>query len=215
MTPSHHLPEELLLAYAAGNLEEAECLLVAVHASLCRRCAREVAALEQVGGALLTSTPAAPLSEDLLRRTLAQLDQQPRFSAPAKLHDRILPAPLARLTGPFDRIPWKRSLPNVLAFELPLKLGDVPVRLRRFDPGTHIPMHTHRATEYDLVLTGGVTDDRDGRHLVRGDVSVNDEKVTHSLTVDAGEECVALSVHGARVKPIGLWARLIYGFTGW
>ena len=46
--PSHHLPDELLLGYAAGALEEAEALLVASHASLCPRCARRVDELEHV-----------------------------------------------------------------------------------------------------------------------------------------------------------------------
>jgi hypothetical protein len=64
-------------------------------------------------------------------------------------------------------------------------------------------------------LTGGVTDKRSGDHMLRGDVASNDERHAHTLTIDEGEECVALSVHNARVKPIGLWARLIFGYTRW
>jgi putative transcriptional regulator len=215
MTPIYHLPDELLFAYASGGLEEAEALLVATHASLCPRCERQVAQHERLGGALLQAESAAPVSDDLLGRTLAQLDRAPPAPRPAPLRDRVLPAPLARITGPFEQIRWLQSLPNAQTLELPLSLGGVPVRLRRFRAGTRIPMHTHRAPEYDLVLTGGVTDGRDGRHFVRGDVSANDEKDAHSLVIDPGEECVALSVHAARVKPIGLWARLVFGYTGW
>jgi putative transcriptional regulator len=131
------------------------------------------------------------------------------------VHDAVLPTPLARLTGPFDQIRWTQSLSNTETLELSLQLGGVPVRLRRFRPGTAIPKHTHRAQEYDLILAGGLTDDRDGRHFVRGDVSANDERDAHSLTIDLGEPCVALSVHGARAKPIGLWSRLVFGYTGW
>jgi anti-sigma factor ChrR (cupin superfamily) len=76
-------------------------------------------------------------------------------------------------------------------------------------------MHTHSAPEYDLVLTGGVMDNASGQHMLRGDVSINDEHNAHSLKIDEGDECVALSVHSARVRPIGLWARMIFGYTGW
>jgi putative transcriptional regulator len=213
--PTHHLPDELLLEYATGGLEEAESLLVATHGSLCPLCARRVAEHERLSGALLAAQSEAALSDDLLSRTLAQLDRLPALPASPPPRDRVLPAPLLRITGPFDQIRWQRSLPNVLTLELPLSLGGVPVRLRRFDAGSRIPEHTHRAPEYDLVLTGGVTDNATGKHYVRGDVSANDTSDAHSLTIDAGEECVALSVHAARVKPIGLWARLVFGFTGW
>jgi putative transcriptional regulator len=214
-TPKFHLPDELLLGYANGVLEEAEALLVAVHASLCPICAGKVDAFERVGGVLLAAEPTEVISDDLLSRTLAQLDTLKPAAPLAQVHDRVLPAPLARLTGPFESIAWKKSLPNTHTLELPISLAGVPVRLRRFRAGTTIPMHTHTAPEYDLILTGGVTDDSDGRHMVRGDVSANDERHAHSLTIDLGEECVALSVHNARVRPLGLWARLVFGYTGW
>ena len=213
--PSFHLPDELLLGYANGTLEEAEALLVAVHASLCPRCAAKVDAFERMGGALLAAESEVDVSTDLLARTLAQLDTLKPVVAEPQIRDRVLPAALARITGPFDQIRWKKWMPYALTLELPISLGGVPVRLRRFLPGTGIPMHTHTATEYDLILTGGVTDLRDGRHFARGDVSVNDENDVHRLVIDEGEECVAFSVHGARVKPLGLWARLVYAYTGW
>jgi anti-sigma factor ChrR (cupin superfamily) len=99
--------------------------------------------------------------------------------------------------------------------ELPITLNGVPVLLRRFRPGTLIPMHTHRADEYDLILTGGLTDHASGKHFVRGDVSMNDDTVAHHLNIDDGEWCIALSVHGGRAKPMGLLARFVFGYTGW
>lgn len=214
-TPRFHLPDELLAGYAHGSLEEAEALLVAVHASLCPLCARKIDELERLGGALLSAEPVAAVSDDLLARTLAQLDQRAPVAPLEPMRDPVFPAPLARLIGPFANVAWKKALPNVWVFDLPLASSGVPVRLRRFDPGSNIPMHTHTAPEYDLVLTGGVTDKASGHHMLRGDVSINDEHNAHSLVIDQGEDCVALSVHNARVKPIGLWARMIFGYTGW
>lgn len=214
-TPRFHLPDELLAGYAHGSLEEAEALLVAVHASLCPLCARKVDELERLGGALLSAEPDNVVSDDLLARTLAQLDQHAPVAPLTPVQDPVFPAPLARLIGPSANIAWKKALPNVWVFELPLTLSGVPVRLRRFDPGSNIPLHTHSAPEYDLVLTGGVTDNASGHHMLRGDVSINDERNAHSLVIDQGEDCIALSVHNARVKPLGLWARMIFGYTGW
>jgi putative transcriptional regulator len=213
--PRFHLPDELLIGYAHGSLEEAEALLVAVHASLCPLCARKVSEFERVGGALLAAEPEASMSDDLLSRTLAQLDTQAQAPALAPVRDPVFPAPLARLLGPSAKIAWKWALPGVRVFDLPMRLGSVPVRLRSFDPGINIPMHTHSAPEYDLVLTGGVMDNTSAQHMTRGDVAINDERHAHHLTIDTGEECVALSVHNARAKPIGWFARLIFGYTGW
>lgn len=215
LAPRFHLPDELLVGYANGSLEEAESLLVAVHASLCPACARKVEEFERVGGALLAAEPQADVGADLLARTLAQLDTLKPAAPLAPVRDPVFPAPLARLIGPSANVPWKKALPNTLVYDLPIKLAGVPVRLRRFDPGSNIPNHTHTALEYELVLTGGVTDNRSGDHMVRGDVAINDERHTHTLKIDEGEYCVALSVHNARVKPVGLWARLIFGYTGW
>ncbi|HTU59010.1 MAG TPA: hypothetical protein VMF89_11265, partial [Polyangiales bacterium] len=74
LTPRFHLPDELLIGYAHGALEEAEALLVAVHASLCPSCAGKVENFERMGGALLAAEPSADVGDDLLARTLAQLD---------------------------------------------------------------------------------------------------------------------------------------------
>jgi putative transcriptional regulator len=215
--PSHHLPDELLLAYANGGLVEAEQLLVAVHASLCARCASKVGAFEALGGAQLEQERMAQLSDDLLARTLGMLDSAPAAPVAPALHDSVLTAPLARFTGPLASIQWKQALPipNVFFVELPLALNGVPVLLRRFRPGTLIPMHAHRAEEYDLILTGGLTDHASGKHFVRGDVSMNDESVAHHLNIDQGDWCIALSVHASRAKPLGLLARFVFGYTGW
>jgi putative transcriptional regulator len=53
MTIRHHLSEQLLTGYAAGQLPEAFNLIVATHVSLCDECRARLAALEAVGGALI------------------------------------------------------------------------------------------------------------------------------------------------------------------
>lgn len=218
MTPRHHLPDELLLAYAIGGLSDAESLLVAVHASLCPSCARKVQQHERVAGALLAAGPAADIGEDLLTKTLARLDEAPVVAPPPPVKDPILPSALARITGPIHTLKWKQALPfiaNCFSVDLPMSLNGIPVQLRRFRPGTMIPNHCHHAPESDLILTGALIDERTGNRFERGDVSMNDETVTHQLRIDEGDWCVALSVNAGRAKPVGLLARYVFGYTGW
>lgn len=215
--PQHHLPEWLLWSYAQGGVSEGESLFVATHAALCPDCRLRIAQLEAVGGALLGNEPQAPVSEDLLSRTMSKLQLAPalapkRQAAPL---DPMLPAPLAELMGPYDRIPWKRAFEGLYYVDLPLSHRAVPVRLRRLPPNMKIAAHSHRGSELELVLAGGVVDLRDGRRFLRGDVASNDESDTHSLKVDPDGECVVLGVQDDRVAPKGLWSRLVFGYLGW
>ena len=51
--PSNHVSDDLLAAYAAGTLSEAESLLVATHAALCPTCRAAISEFEAVGASLL------------------------------------------------------------------------------------------------------------------------------------------------------------------
>ncbi|HSI05738.1 MAG TPA: hypothetical protein VLC93_14730, partial [Myxococcota bacterium] len=58
MTPTHHLPEDLLAVYAAGTCGEPEALFVATHLTLCKQCRDSLAVLESIGGHTIeTITP--------------------------------------------------------------------------------------------------------------------------------------------------------------
>jgi putative transcriptional regulator len=218
-TPVHHPPDEYLLSYAAGGLSEGEAVLVATHAALCRLCRKRVSELEAMAGALLHALPRAPVSPSLLQSTLARLDAEPRPAPktplPPPVEDPVLPRPLLRYTGPFERIAWKKAMSGVWFVDLPVALEGVPVRLRRFSSGIKIPPHTHGGAELELVLSGGASDDRDGRLYERGDVAYNDESDMHSVTIARDEPCIALGVHTARVRPRGLWSQLVFGYLGW
>ena len=216
-SPQRHLPEWLLWSYAQGGVSEGESLLVASHASLCAVCHGRIEQLEAVAGALLDTEARAPVSDDLLARTMAKL---PLAFAPAAKPvpapaDPVLPAPLARIVGPYDRIQWKRAFEGLYYVDLPLVHGAVPVRLRRLPPNMKIAKHSHRGTELEMVLAGGVVDLPDGSRFLRGDVASNDESDTHGLQVDPDGECIVLGVQDDRVAPKGLWSRLVFGYLGW
>lgn len=61
MNIRHHIVEETLLAYGAGNLSEAWSLMVATHLALCPSCRTRAHEAEKIGGALLEAlVPEAP-----------------------------------------------------------------------------------------------------------------------------------------------------------
>ena len=69
----HHLTEELMIAYASGNLAESFSVAVATHISLCDQCRAALESYNAIGGALLEDTEGAALSSDALAKTMAAL----------------------------------------------------------------------------------------------------------------------------------------------
>jgi len=53
---SHHIPPEIIAAYAAGSLGQAYALVVAAHVSMCDACRAELAAQEAAGGVVMSDT---------------------------------------------------------------------------------------------------------------------------------------------------------------
>ncbi|OYW45094.1 MAG: transcriptional regulator, partial [Rhodobacterales bacterium 12-65-15] len=96
MTIRHHLTDQLLLAYAAGQLPEAFNLVVATHVSLCDDCRAELASFETVGGALLSAFETVEMGDAALEVALQRLEAVPQATQRAPLKAAgILPAPLA------------------------------------------------------------------------------------------------------------------------
>lgn len=215
MTPRHHPPEELLLAYAGGSASEGVGLGIATHLALCPRCRREVELLEELGGAEIDAREAVTLPSTGLNRLMMALDDlfaplppPLRPAGPA-----CMPEPLRSLVGPIDTGRWKAVIPGVAwSIDLALSEGAPPVRLTKMRGGFQVPEHTHSGTELNLVLAGGFHDR--GLDFEPGDMAVNDEEVTHHLSIDRGEPCVMLVVNDAPLVPVGPWSKIVGALTG-
>ncbi len=207
----HHVPESLLLEYAAGVADEAESLLVACHLTFCPECRAKVEQLEGLGGLLMSGLEGSGRELSVEPDSLAEPESIVRPTDP------IFPTPLVELVGPSSKIPWRSVFPGSGVFEmnLPLAHGEGQVRLVRARAGAGVPEHTHRGRELDLVLQGGLRDHARQANFEPGDVQAADESVTHKLTVLPGEDCILLAVNEARVAPRGLWSRLVYSMLGW
>lgn len=213
MSARFHPTDDLLLAYAAGSLDQAMSLLVASHLTLCPRCRDEVSRAEALGGALLDEQPPSGSLDHLLDAVLGRLDEpEPIVPRPAPITrpGSILPRPLQHaIGGDLDGLRWKR-LGQGLEQALVLQSGRSRARLYRIAPGLRIPEHGHDGTELTLVLQGGFSDVNG--HYLPGDIACADEDVVHRPTADRDLACVCLAVTDAPLRLTGFVGRLVSPF---
>ena len=74
---THHLTDQILMAYSAGTLPEAFNLVVATHISLCDECRARLHSFDAVGGALIDMSETMEVSADSLEATLRTIAGKP------------------------------------------------------------------------------------------------------------------------------------------
>ncbi|HVY37193.1 MAG TPA: ChrR family anti-sigma-E factor [Polyangia bacterium] len=216
----HHVPDEALLAHAAGTATEGASLAIACHAALCPACSARLAELEALGGALLERAGAAELPPDALASMMARLDGAPQSRAaaaalpelPETLRPYGLPRPLraalGRGRGP---VRWRTVIPGVRAIDLAAGSGDDLVRLIAFKGGVTIPLHDHGGPEHIVVFTGAL--EEEGARFGRGDISIRDSGERHQQRVAPGEPCIALVVNEGKLHPLTLRGRILLALS--
>lgn len=208
-TIAHHIPDEMLAAYAAGRLPHAFEMVVAAHVSVCDTCRAALEAHEMLGGALMEDAPAAALGDDLLARTLARLDAAPAADpAPAPRRMDIYPGPVAQALG-HDAPRW-RSAGGGVRQQILAEEGKGSVRLLYIPGGVAVPDHGHNGTELTMVLQGAFHDETG--HFGPGDVEVADESLEHTPVADPGAPCICLAATDARLRFSSLLPRLAQPF---
>jgi putative transcriptional regulator len=207
MTIRHHLSDQLLMAYAAGQLPEAFNLVVATHVSLCDDCRAQLASFEAVGGALIEAGAEPEMSQDALATALARIERQDQQARPSSRRVAgAFPAPLAEYVGgDLSAVRWRRVGGGVKQAILPTG-KDASARLLYIPAGTAVPDHGHRGLELTLVLQGAFADESD--RFGRGDVEIADEAVEHTPVALAGEDCICLAATDAPLRFVGWIPRL-------
>ncbi|MCU0801466.1 MAG: ChrR family anti-sigma-E factor [Rhodobacteraceae bacterium] len=204
----HHLPDALLMGYAAGTLPEAFNLVVATHVSLSDEARARLGAFEAVGGSVIDDADAAEMASGSLDRMMARLDMLPQANARAPLAgDAIYPAPL--LDYMTRGLKWQSVGRGVKQAILKTD-GAASARLIRIPGGQAMPDHGHKGTELTLVLQGAFMDGN--RRYARGDVDVATEETEHTPMAEAGVECICLAASDAPLKFHGLLPRLAQPF---
>ncbi len=196
LNPVHHIPAELLLDYATGNLDEAWSLAVACHLTLCPHCRRELKAIEAMAGSMLEQTAPQPAAGQGFAAVADRLGPQESRQARMPLPDPDgLPQPLRQYLGDgLSDVRWRWSGAGLQSFALPMgrKKADGMVSLLKVAPGAGLPMHTHTGGEITLVLSGGYT--AGDTAFRRGDVELADGTVEHRPLAMLDRPCICLAI---------------------
>lgn len=204
---THHIPDPLLAAYAAGTLPQPFALVVAAHISLCLECRAAFEAHQAVGGIVLEGSDMAQVSTDLKANVLSLLDV-PDDEPPVFERAGVYPGPVMQaLKGKPPR--WKRLGGGVKQSILSAD-SNGSVRLLYIPPGQAVPDHTHGGLELTLVLQGSFSDET-GRFDV-GDLEVADEDLEHTPIADYGAPCICLAATDAPLKFRSIWPRVFQSF---
>jgi putative transcriptional regulator len=213
MTVKHHISDELLLDYAAGNLSEGWSLAVATHLALCPSCRRTLEAMEGAAGALLDKVvsdhPVTTSDWDTLRARItgeapggmaerASVKAKPAAS-PGQGAPRVIPEPLrSYLGGDVETLKWQALGRGAYQIRIPTADRATQVRLLKIPAGKPVPEHTHEGRELTLVLAGSFRDGDDV--FARGDLEEADGSLLHTPTATEGEDCICLAVTEAPLK---------------
>jgi len=198
MTPiTHHIPDPLLAAYAAGSLPRPFALVIAAHVSMCEDCRASLSAHEHIGGAVLEDMITAPVEADVKAALMAMLDMaEPIEEPPVAKRSGVYPGPVMEaLKGRAPK--WKKLGMGVK--QCILDAGEAgSVRLLHIPPGQAVPDHTHGGLELTLVLQGSFSDETG--HFGVGDVEVADQELEHTPVADEGAACICLAATDAPLK---------------
>jgi putative transcriptional regulator len=203
----HHISDQLLMAYSAGQLPEAFSLIMAVHLSMCDDCKARMGAFDAVGGVVMGGCDAVAMGADSLAATLAKLEN------PVAAKPRVqssLPAPLADyIGGDFSAVKWRSLGAGVRQAILPTDKA-ASARLLYIPAGKPVPDHGHRGTELTLVLQGAFHDEVD--RFGPGDLEIADEDLNHQPIAEAGEDCICLAATDAPLRFNAFIPRLVQPF---
>ncbi|MFT5032718.1 MAG: putative transcriptional regulator [Bermanella sp.] len=220
MNIQHHLQPETVMAYAAGTLPAAMALVVGCHTERCKECLQALRSAEALGGLLMQSLAAKPLSESARDNVLAMLDQQslperrqePKSRPIYDDAEGFLPHRLKSLLGieSYTQLKWRKLAPGIAKFNLPL--SDGKSFLLRIGAGLAMPLHTHKGSELTLLLQGGYHDKLGSYHM--GDVADLDASIEHQPVAFDDEPCICLAGLDAGLRFKGLIPSLLKPLTG-
>lgn len=204
---THHIPDHLLAAYAAGSLDFPFAMVVAAHVSMCLECRAALEAHQTIGGTLLEQVAETRLSAGLKDKVFAQLDAPVR-EKPVYPRSGVFPGPVMQvLKGKPPR--WKSVGMGVRQCIVSASEQGT-ARLLYIPGGRAVPDHSHNGLELTLVLQGSFSDET-GRYGV-GDLEVADDDLEHTPIADEGDPCICLAATNAPLRFSSLIPRLVQPF---
>ncbi|MFN3970367.1 MAG: ChrR family anti-sigma-E factor [Gemmobacter sp.] len=212
MTIRHHISDALLMAYSAGEVDEAFALVIATHLSMCDECRSRAGAFDAIGGVMVDGIEAAPIAEDSLQACLARIDAMGMAPPPKPVRRGSVPQPLVDyIGGDLAAIQWRPIGMGVKQAVL-LSGQGASARMLMIPAGQVMPDHGHRGLELTMVLRGAFRDGAD--RFGPGDVEIAGEDTKHTPAAEPGEDCICLAAVDGKLQFKGLLPRLAQPFFG-
>lgn len=206
---NHHIPDELLAAYAAGNLPHAFSLVVAAHVSVCPECRSRLHSHEALGGLLMDEGSSRSVSNAMRQRVFACLDDAPVVD-PGPRRMGVYPGPIAEVLH-YEEPRW-RWLGGGVRQAVLQRSDQESVRLLYIPAGQAMPDHGHHGLEMTMVLQGAFSDEFG--HFGVGDVEMADPSLEHTPIAAKGEDCICIAAADARLRFNALVPRLLQPVFG-
>ena len=203
---SHIAETEWMLDYASGALSEPFALAMATHVSMNEDAAKQYDKLNALGGALLEDMDGDDLNgeiADVMRR----LDDIEPIVIDAPDQPSNVPAPLRPYIGQsYDDLNWKTIGPGIKQALIETGVSTHKVGLLKIAPGRPVGQHTHKGTEFTVVLEGAYNDG--DMRFEKGDLQLADAELDHQPLADKEEGCICLFVLDAPLRftgPLSKW----------
>ena len=209
----HHLHEEILMSYAAGNCSPSVSLIVASHITICSKCRSAVNTYEDIGGKVLSESSPVDVNTNTLDTLLNKIDIEVDEKSTLTVNKifKNIPVVLHKMLpeGKSLTDSWKKGLGGIKYFDINLADSTINshARMLSIPPGKKLPNHGHEAQELTLVLEGGFSDENG--HYNAGDVAIEDENNIHTPIADSNEGCVCLVVYEGSLKFKGLFGPVL------
>lgn len=214
MTISHHPAEALLLGYAAGTLDAGTHVVLATHLAACRSCRDLVCRMEDLGGEMLSASPATTMAAGAFGKIAARLDErEPARPAATQPHSEALSdvpglPPCARR---LEAGQWRWIAPGLHLQSLkPPVASAARVFLLRAKPGMRFLPHGHSGAELTCVLKGSFS--HDGERYAEGDFDCGDSDRDHAIAIGEESECLCLVAMTGDLQFRGLAGRIVQPF---
>lgn len=226
--PSH----AQLKAFVKGQLNVNTALLISSHIDMCEQCQQTCQEIEQglaeeafgIGDSLISEVvrtsvsneAALPADLNAMFDQIVSLPSQTEESSmihaktTIELDGKPFPIPRALKRVVPEQPKWSKLAGKV--WHAPVPVGDSEnIHFIFMEQGAQVPEHSHRGTEYSLVLDGEFSDEA-GRYLT-GDFTALNQAHTHRPYTEHGDGCLVLSVVDKPLQFTSGIARLLNPFS--
>lgn len=192
-----HPHSNQLDCFVAGNLEPANALIVSAHVDMCSTCQQICRTLQELNSveALCNTSVTKPDFKQMLATIteLPKIDSKNAEALPTHLEldgkRFLLPRTLKRYvkhTGNWSKLVGK-------LWQAPVDLGCMgKANFIYMEKGGKVPEHTHRGSEFTLVIDGQYSDGIS--HYDCGDLTLLNGEHTHQPYSDVDDGCLVFTV---------------------